>query len=118
MSKENGAVGGLTSAKEKSDEFDIKVLQQKKHEAEVKRCTIKPDKSQSNCDLPCFSFSRTQQEEDLRENLPLFDTPLFAVGRDTRFRRLCGRIVHARYKHVTRDPLTGKELNTKYGQLQ
>ena len=62
---------------------------------------------------------RTQQEEDLRENHPLFDTPLFAVGRDTRFRRLCGRIVHARYKRATRDPLTtGKEVSTKYSQIQ
>jgi hypothetical protein len=35
--KENGDVGtGLTSAK-RTDDFDIKTLQQKKHEAEIKR---------------------------------------------------------------------------------
>ena len=34
--KENGDVGTMT-ANRKTDEFDIKVLQQKKHEAEIKR---------------------------------------------------------------------------------
>ena len=34
--KENGDVGAM-SANRKTDDFDIKILQQKKHEAEVKR---------------------------------------------------------------------------------
>ena len=61
---------------------------------------------------------RSQQEEDLRENHPFFDTPLFAIGRDSRFRTVCKLIVNARYKHVKRDPVTGKEINSKYKQIQ
>ena len=34
--KENGEVGSM-SANRRTDDFDIKILQQKKHEAEVKR---------------------------------------------------------------------------------
>ena len=34
--KENGEVGGMTSAR-RNEDFDIKVLQQKKAEAEIKR---------------------------------------------------------------------------------
>lgn len=34
--KENGEVAGMTSAR-RTDDFDIKVLQQKKAEAEIKR---------------------------------------------------------------------------------
>jgi hypothetical protein len=30
---------------------------------------------------------RNQQEEDLRENHPFFDTPLFTVGRESKFRK-------------------------------
>ena len=61
---------------------------------------------------------RNQQEEDLRENHPYFDTPLFAVGRESRFRKLCRIIVTAQYKYVKRDPVTGKEIKTKYRQIQ
>ena len=61
---------------------------------------------------------RNKQEEDLRENHPYFDTPLFTVGRESRFRKFCGIIVNAKYKYVKRDPVTGKEIKTKYRQLQ
>ncbi|KAL3309093.1 hypothetical protein Ciccas_012363, partial [Cichlidogyrus casuarinus] len=56
---------------------DIKVLQQKAQLAEMKR---------------------TQQEEDLRENHPFFDKPLFALGRESKFRHFCRILVEARYK--------------------
>ena len=61
---------------------------------------------------------RSQQEEDLRENHPLFDTPLFTVGRESRFRKVCQMIVNAQYSYTVRDPITGKELNNKYKSLQ
>ncbi|XP_018021672.1 sodium leak channel NALCN-like, partial [Hyalella azteca] len=59
-----------------------------------------------------------QREEDLRENHPYFDTPLFAVGRESRFRRLCQCIVHSRYDTSVKDPVTGKERKTKYKRLR
>ena len=49
-------------------------------------------------------FSRNQQEEDLRENHPFFDKPLFAVGRESRFRDLCKFLVEARYVIGEREP--------------
>lgn len=33
----------------------------------------------------------------MRENHPFFDRPLFAVGRDSRLRRICCKIVNAKY---------------------
>src|SRR6218665_531118 len=64
------------------------------------------------------SWFRSQQEEDLRENHPYFDTPLFSVGRDSKFRKFCKVVVNARYVYQKRDPLTGKELKSKYKQIQ
>ena len=61
---------------------------------------------------------RTKQEEDLRENHPYFDTPLFTVGRESRFRKFCKGVVNGQYKYVKRDPITGKEIKTKYQQIQ
>ncbi|KAK3094316.1 hypothetical protein FSP39_000242 [Pinctada imbricata] len=73
-------------------EFDIRVWQQKKQQAEIKR---------------------NQLEEDMRENHPFFDTPLFIVGRETKFRKICQAIVKAKYNYVTRDPITGKETYSR-----
>ena len=39
---------------------------------------------------------RNQKEEDLRENHPFFDRPLFAVPRESKFRKICQAIVYAR----------------------
>ncbi|KAF8767850.1 Sodium leak channel non-selective protein like [Argiope bruennichi] len=55
-----------------------------------------------------------QREEDLRENHPYFDTPLFMVARESRFRKFCQTIVWARYDPHIRDPVTGKERKIKY----
>ena len=73
---------------------------------------------------PCFDLvfhlhlGRNQQEEDLCENHPYFDTPLFAVGRNSRFRKVCKIIVNAQYEYVTKDIVTGQEIKSKYKQLQ
>lgn len=61
---------------------------------------------------------RNQREEDLRENHPYFDTPLFAVGRESQFRKLCQVIVYSRYDTSHKDPITGKERKIKYKRLQ
>ncbi|XP_056005775.1 sodium leak channel NALCN-like isoform X4 [Ostrea edulis] len=100
--KENGDInlGTITSSivnrTRTPDDYDIKVWQQRKQQAEIKR---------------------SQQEDDLRENHPLFDTPLFSVGRESRFRKICQMIVNAQYKYTLGDPITGKELNSKYKRI-
>ncbi|OQR73647.1 sodium leak channel non-selective protein-like [Tropilaelaps mercedesae] len=86
--KENGGEIGRSL-----HDFDIKMLQQKRQQAEMKR---------------------NQREEDLRENHPYFDTPLLIVGRESKFRKLCQRIVYARYDPRFRDPVTGQERKIKY----
>ncbi|XP_055338737.1 sodium leak channel NALCN-like isoform X1 [Paramacrobiotus metropolitanus] len=92
--RENGDAGGLASRREQ--DIDMKLLQQKKQQAEIRRF---------------------QQEEDLRENHPNFDTPLFVVGRESRFRKLCQTIVYARYEAIKRDPVSGKEIKSSYKDL-
>ena len=49
-------------------------------------------------------LNRKQQEDALRENHPYFDTPLFLLPRDSRFRGLCKRIVSARFCPIPEDP--------------
>lgn len=78
-------------------DFDIKLLQKKRQQAEMKR---------------------NQREDDLRENHPFFDTPLFFVGRESRFRRFCQLLVYAQYDPRIRDPLTGKERKIRYKGIQ
>lgn len=65
-----------------------------------------------------FFVCRNQREEDLRENHPFFDTPLFVVPRESKFRKFCQLIVYARYDARLKDPLTGKERKVKYKSLQ
>ncbi|KAM9343379.1 sodium leak channel NALCN isoform 3-T3 [Pholidichthys leucotaenia] len=77
------------------EDSEIKMIQEKKEQAEMKRKV---------------------QEEELRENHPYFDKPLFIVGREHRFRNFCRMIVRARFNAKT-DPLTGAVKNTKYHQL-
>lgn len=95
---ENGDIGAatrVTSSRARPHDLDIKLLQAKRQQAEMRR---------------------NQREEDLRENHPFFDTPLFVVPRESRFRKLCRNIVHGRYELV--DPLTGKERKVQYKTLQ
>ncbi|XP_027219949.1 sodium leak channel NALCN isoform X1 [Penaeus vannamei] len=96
--KENGDIGAMnrTSSSRKPQDLDIKMLQAKRQQAEMRR---------------------NQREEDLRENHPYFDTPLFAVGRESQFRKLCQVIVYSRYDTSHKDPITGKERKIKYKRL-
>ena len=89
--KENGIED--TGTARSPHDFDIKLLQRKRQQAEMKR---------------------NQREEDLRENHPFFDTPLFFVGRESKFRRFCQILVYARYNPLLRDPITGKERKIRY----
>ncbi|GFS24477.1 sodium leak channel non-selective protein-like, partial [Elysia marginata] len=91
----NAHSSSLMSAR-RMDDFDIKDIQQKKQQAEQKR---------------------NQQEVDLRENHPYFDTPLFLVGRETKLRKVCEMIVNAKYDYVQHDLGTGKKIKSKYKQL-
>lgn len=96
---ENGDIGAatrVTSSRARPHDLDIKLLQAKRQQAEMRR---------------------NQREEDLRENHPFFDTPLFAVPRESRFRKVCQKIVHARYDARLKDPLTGKERKVQYKSL-
>ncbi|KAL3268371.1 hypothetical protein HHI36_007487 [Cryptolaemus montrouzieri] len=95
---ENGDIGvnRVTSNRARPHDLDIKLLQAKRQQAEMRR---------------------NQREEDLRENHPFFDTPLFAVPRESRFRKLCQLIVYARYDARLKDPLTGKERKVQYKSL-
>ncbi|CAF4536445.1 unnamed protein product, partial [Rotaria magnacalcarata] len=58
--RENGDINALQGRIQ--DDYDIKVFQYRQQQAELKR---------------------NQQEEDLRENHPYFDTPLFAISRES-----------------------------------
>ncbi|KAG9349573.1 hypothetical protein JZ751_028021, partial [Albula glossodonta] len=78
------------------EDSDIKMIQEKKEQAEMKRKV---------------------QEEELRENHPYFDKPLFIVGREHRFRNFCRVVVRARFNASKTDPITGAVKNTKYHQL-
>lgn len=91
--KENGGESEAPASSRSPHDFDIKLLQRKRQQAEMKR---------------------NQREEDLRENHPFFDTPLFIVGRESAFRRFCQTVVYARYDPNIRDPVTGKERKIRY----
>ncbi|XP_016408953.1 sodium leak channel non-selective protein-like [Sinocyclocheilus rhinocerous] len=78
------------------EDSEIKMIQEKKEQAEMKRKV---------------------QEEELRENHPYFDKPLFIVGREHRFRNFCRMIVRARFNVLKMDPNTGAVNSTKYHQL-
>jgi hypothetical protein len=64
-----------------------------------------------------FIFAiRIQEEEDLRENHRYFDTPLFIVGRDSKFRKFCQFLVEARYNTNEKDCLEQESLKIRYKQ--
>ncbi|CAB3403604.1 unnamed protein product [Caenorhabditis bovis] len=93
--KENGDLRPEDTARkaEKHGEIDIKALQMKRAHAEITRNRI---------------------EEEMRENHPMFDRPLFVVGRESRLRRLCQLIAHSRHDHANSQ---NKKHTIKYKQL-
>ncbi|XP_049804862.1 sodium leak channel NALCN [Schistocerca nitens] len=96
---ENGDIGAMnrvSSSRSRPQDLDIKLLQAKRQQAEMRR---------------------NQREDDLRENHPFFDTPLFCVPRESKFRKACQLIVYARYDARLKDPLTGKERKVQYKRL-
>ncbi|XP_072936536.1 sodium leak channel NALCN [Epargyreus clarus] len=94
---ENGDIGAASrvvpSSRARPPYLDIRLLQAKRQQAEMRR---------------------NQREEDLRENHPLFDTPLLLVPRESRFRKICRALVDARYDARLRDPVTGNERKVHY----
>ncbi|CAF1146613.1 unnamed protein product [Adineta steineri] len=91
--RENGDIGGLQGRNQ--DDYDIKVFQYRKQQAELKR---------------------NQQEEDLRENHPYFDTPLFTISRESNFRKFCQLVVEARYNLIPKDRLGQEPKISRYKQ--
>lgn len=77
-------------------DLNIKMLKRKRQQAELKR---------------------SQREKDLRENHPLFDTPLFIVGRESKFRKFCQLLAWAKYQYDDRDPITGKHRKSNYKSI-
>uniref|UniRef100_A0A915HXP5 Ion transport domain-containing protein n=1 Tax=Romanomermis culicivorax TaxID=13658 RepID=A0A915HXP5_ROMCU len=57
---------------------------------------------------------RNRLEEEMKENHPFFDRPLFVLRRDNRFRKLCQLIVYSKYEPTKTDPTTGKPIQRKY----
>uniref|UniRef100_A0A1I7YZN3 Transporter, cation channel family protein n=1 Tax=Steinernema glaseri TaxID=37863 RepID=A0A1I7YZN3_9BILA len=98
---ENGDLRGPMNAgmkkEHKQGEIDIRALQQKRQIAEMTRNRI---------------------EEDMRENHPYFDRPLFFIGRDSKLRRFCHKIVYAKYEHNS-DGLNGgtSKIKRRYKEL-
>lgn len=122
---ENGDIGGInrvSSSRSRPHDLDIKLLKAKRQQAEMRRYRDYNAISEIftiSYNLFFLSFySRNQREDDLRENHPFFDTPLFAVPRESKFRKYCQLFVYARYDARLKDPLTGKERKVQYKSLQ
>lgn len=92
--KENGE--GIQENLRNPQDLNIKMLKRKRQQAELKR---------------------SQREKDLRENHPLFDTPLFIVGRESKFRKFCQLLAWAKYQYNDRDPITGKHRKSNYKSI-
>ena len=75
-SSHHNTTTGAGGAGRPMQNVDIKLLHAKKQQAEMRR---------------------NQKEEDLRENHPFFDGPLFWVPRESTFRKICQAVVGARY---------------------
>lgn len=53
----------------------------------------------------------------MRENHPYFDRPLFLVGRDSKVRRICKNVAHARYD-LTGEGQTSSKAQRRHNHLQ
>lgn len=121
---ENGDIGGInrvSSSSRRPHDLDIKLLQAKRQQAEMRRYRNYINYNIQfviSHNLFFYFHCRNQREDDLRENHPFFDTPLFAVPRESKFRKYCQLFVYARYDARLKDPLTGKERKVQYKSLQ
>lgn len=88
--KENGEVTNRNVS------LNIKVIQERRQQAAQKR---------------------TAKEEELRENHPYFDKPLFAVGRESRIRKICTAIIYARYNTTSTDA-AGMVIKQRYQEIR
>ncbi|XP_071839372.1 sodium leak channel NALCN-like isoform X2 [Apostichopus japonicus] len=87
--KENGDMNNRNVS------LNIKVIQERRQQAAQKR---------------------TAKEEELRENHPYFDKPLFAVGRESRIRKFCTAVIYARYNTTSTDA-AGVVIKQRYQQM-
>ncbi|EYB82119.1 hypothetical protein Y032_0366g18 [Ancylostoma ceylanicum] len=81
----------------KQGEIDIRALQQKQHLAEI---------------------TRTRIEEDMRENHPFFDRPLFLIGRASRLREFCKKVVHSRYDSEDDGSNGGSKTKRRFKEIR
>lgn len=81
----------------KQGEIDIRALQQKRHLAEI---------------------TRTRIEEDMRENHPYFDRPLFLIGRASRLREFCKKVVHSRYNSQDDGTNGGVKMKRRFKEIR
>ncbi|CAI5447137.1 unnamed protein product [Caenorhabditis angaria] len=84
----------------KQGEIDIRALQQKRQLAEITRNRI---------------------EEDMRENHPFFDRPLFLIGRASQIREFCKKLVHAKYDHqddTTNGGSSAKKTKRRFKEIR
>jgi len=65
-----------------------------------------------------LTLNRSRLEEEMKENHPFFDRPLFALPRGNRFRRVCQLIVYSKYVPTKTDLTTGKPIQRKYKAFQ
>uniref|UniRef100_A0A5S6QTC6 Ion transport domain-containing protein n=1 Tax=Trichuris muris TaxID=70415 RepID=A0A5S6QTC6_TRIMR len=78
-------------------EIDIKAIQQKKRQAEM---------------------ARSRLQEEMKENHPFFDRPLFVFDRENKLRKICQLIVYAKYLPVKTNPTTQKPVHQKYQEIR
>jgi hypothetical protein len=113
--KENGELVRPSDSAPKKDvkegEIDLKMIQQKRQHAEIQRYDFK------YVLVITKALNSNRIEEDIRENHPFFDRPLFVMGRHSRFRRFCQAVVYAKYEPTKIDPVTGKLIQRSFKEL-
>lgn len=85
---------------------------------------INPEQSNGNVDFKIFQhkrqqaeLKRNQLEDDLKENHPYFDKPLFTIGRESSLRKFCQMIVEAKYIRVRELNDQGKDHYKQFHKI-
>jgi hypothetical protein len=69
--------------------------------------------------MTCENVFRNRIEEEMRENHPYFDRPLFLVGRDSQLRRFCQNLVYAKYTSDDTSGIAGgKTQKQQYKEIR